>query len=238
MEAETSIGPANDFLHEVKRLCKRNGALFVLDEMITGFRWHLNGAQRYYDIVPDLSAFGKALGNGFAVSALVGRREIMELGGISHKKERVFLLSTTHGAETHVLAAAMKTMEIYKEEKVVDYLWEQGGKLATRLSALICEIGLGDYFQVIGRPCNLVYVTRDQNKIPSQEFRALFLQETIKRGLLIPSLVISFSHTDEDIEKTVDGIGEALLVYKSALEEGVEKYLVGRPVKPVFRAYN
>jgi glutamate-1-semialdehyde 2,1-aminomutase len=106
------------------------------------------------------------------------------------------------------------------------------------LNALSGELGIADHFFVLGRPSNLVYATRDQDKMPSQDFRALFLQETIKRGLLMPSLVISFSHTDEDVEKTVQGVGEALLVYKKALEEGVEKYLIGRPVKPVFRVYN
>jgi glutamate-1-semialdehyde 2,1-aminomutase len=162
----------------------------------------------------------------------------MELGGLFHDKERVFLLSTTHGAETHGLAAAIKTMQIYREEQVVDYLWEKGKKLASRLNALSSQLGLSDHFFVMGRPCNLIYATRDRNKAPSQDFRALFLQETIKQGLLMPSLVISFSHTDEDIEKTVQGVGEALVVYRRALEDGVETYLVGRPVKPVFRVFN
>ncbi|MFZ0932616.1 MAG: aminotransferase class III-fold pyridoxal phosphate-dependent enzyme, partial [Syntrophobacteraceae bacterium] len=198
----------------------------------------LNGAQGLYGITPDLSCFGKAVANGFAVSALVGKKEVMELGGLFHDKERVFLLSTTHGAETHALAAAIRTMQTYKEEDVVGYLWRQGEKLSSRLNAVSAELGLSDFFFVLGKPCNLVYATRDQDKAPSQDFRTLFLQETLKHGLLMPSLVISFSHSDEDIERTVQGVGEALLVYKRALEDGVGKYLAGRPVKPVFRAYN
>ncbi len=238
MEAATAVDPAGDFLHEVQDLCRKNGALLIFDEMITGFRWHLGGAQQYYGIVPDLSTFGKAMANGFAVSALAGKREIMELGGLFHDKERVFLLSTTHGAETHALAAAMKTIETYRERNVVEYLWEKGEKISNRLNRLSDELGLGQYFQVIGKPCNLVYVTRDREKTPSQAFRTLFLQETIKRGLLMPSLVVSFSHTDRDIDRTVEAIGESLLIYKKALHEGIDKYLVGRPVKPVFRRLN
>lgn len=238
MEAEATIPPAGNFLHEVQNLCRGKGSLLILDETITGFRWNLGGAQQLYGIAPDLSTFGKGMGNGFAISALVGRRNIMESGGLYHDRERVFLLSTTFGAETHALAAAIKTMELYKAERVVEYMWEKGAILATQLNRLSGELGLGDFFQVIGRPCNLVYVTRDQQKMPSQAFRTLFLQETIKRGLLMPSLVISFSHSDEDIDKTIQYVGEALLVYKKALEDGVEKYLVGRPVKPVFRTYN
>ncbi|MCL4553176.1 MAG: glutamate-1-semialdehyde 2,1-aminomutase, partial [Candidatus Marsarchaeota archaeon] len=112
MEAERLDPPVNDFLHETQRLCHENGALFILDEIITGFRWHLGGAQKVHNITPDLSTFGKAMANGFSISALVGKREIMELGGLHHNRERVFLLSTTYGAETHSLAASLETMKI------------------------------------------------------------------------------------------------------------------------------
>jgi glutamate-1-semialdehyde 2,1-aminomutase len=238
LEAATSVEPKPGFLQELTTVCHEGGALLVLDEMITGFRWHLGGAQKYYGLEPDLSTFGKAMANGFALSALVGKREIMELGGLFHEKERVFLLSTTHGAESHALAAGLKTMEIYEKENVVEHLWQKGTVLRDRLDELTRELGLEDFFQVAGRPCNLVYVTRDGEKKPSQVFRTLFMQETIRRGLLAPSLVISFSHSEADVAKTVNAIGEALQVYGKALREGPEKYLVGRPVKPVFRARN
>jgi glutamate-1-semialdehyde 2,1-aminomutase len=91
---------------------------------------------------------------------------------------------------------------------------------------------------VLGKESNLIYATRDENGEPSQAFRALFLQETIKQGLLMPSLVVSYSHTDADIDCTVQGVAEALHVYRRALDEGVEKFLLGRPVKPVFREFN
>jgi glutamate-1-semialdehyde 2,1-aminomutase len=238
MELERIDPPADNFLHEVKRICHENGALLIADEIITGFRWHLQGAQKCFDIKPDLSAFGKAMGNGFAISALVGRKDIMELGGLCHDKERVFLLSTTYGAENHTLAAALETMKIYERERVVDTLYRQGERLSNGINRAIAEYHLEDYFQLAGRPCNLLYGTRDQNKQPSQPFRTLFLQETIKQGLLMPSLIVSYCHTDDDIDKTVAGVAQALYVYRRAIDEGVEKYLVGRPVKPVFRKYN
>ena len=178
------------------------------------------------------------MGNGFSVSALLAGKEIMRLGGLYHDKERVFLLSTTHGAEAHSLAAALETMRIYKRDHVVEYLYRQGERLANGINQAISENQLQDYFQVIGKPCNLIYVTRDQEKNRSQPFRTLFLQETIKRGLLMPSLVVSFSHTDEDIDRTIEAIGEALYIYRRALEEGIGKYLRGRSVKPVFRSFN
>ena len=238
MEAATAVAPAQNFLEDVQNLCRQKGALFILDEMITGFRWHIGGAQKFYGLDPDLSTFGKAIANGFSLSALVGKRDIMEIGGLCHNTERVFLLSTTHGAETHALAAALKTIEIYRDKNVVEYLWKIGELVSTQINHAAQELGLGDHFQVIGLPCNLVYATRDREKKPSQPFRTLFLQETIKRGLLMPSLVVSFSHTEQDIRRTIEGVAEALVVYRSALDEGVEKYLVGRPVKPVFRQYN
>jgi glutamate-1-semialdehyde 2,1-aminomutase len=230
--------PQDNYLHRVRDLCHANGAVFILDEMITGFRMHNGGAQTLYGITPDLSCFGKALGNGFAVSALVGKRELMDLGGLFHDKGRVFLLSTTHGAETHALAAAIAVMETYQNEPVVERLHEQGEKLQTSANAVIARHGLSDYVQVLGRPCNLVYATHDQDGRPSQWFRALFMQELIKRGILGPSFVISYAHSDEDVEKTVHAVDEAMEVYGRALEDGVERYLVGGPTRVVYRKYN
>ena len=131
MEPEKNDPPRENFLHEVQRLCCEQGTVFILDEMINGFRWHNGGGQSYHNIVPDLSCFGKAIGNGFAVSALAGKRDLMRLGGTDHDKERVFLLSTTHGAERHSLAAALETMRVYKREPVIEYLWRQGKQLAS-----------------------------------------------------------------------------------------------------------
>src|SRR5208337_434228 len=124
MEAEAATPPVPGYLAQVKELCEARGAVLIFDEMITGFRWHLGGAQKYHGVVPHLSAFGKGIGNGFAVSALAGKREIMRLGGLEHDQPRVFLLSTTHGAETHALAAALETMRIYREEGVIEFLWK------------------------------------------------------------------------------------------------------------------
>lgn len=238
LEAEKYDPPQNNFLHELKRVVQENGALFILDEMITGFRWHLGGAQKKYDIVPDLSAFGKALANGFALSALAGRKDVMERGGLHHDKERVFLMSTTHGAENHALAAALATMKYYKENPVIETLYAQGRKLADGVNRASRELGLEERVSIIGPDCCSVYTTRDQEKEPSQPFRTLFLQETMKRGLLMPSSIVSYSHSDRDIATTVERIAEALVVYKKALDEGIEKYLVGEPIKPVYRKFN
>jgi len=238
MEVERLEPPKADFLQQLKEVCHANGALLIFDEIITGFRWHLGGAQKYHGIVPDLSTFGKAMGNGFSIAALVGKKEIMELGGLYHNKEKVFLLSTTFGAETHALAASLATMKIYETEPVIKHLYHQGERLAKGILQSVQEHHLEDYFGVLGKPCNLLYFTRDLEKQPSQPMRTLFLQEIIKHGIIAPSLVVSYSHTDEDIDHTIDAINEALYVYRKALDEGYDKYLVGRPVKPAVRKYN
>jgi glutamate-1-semialdehyde 2,1-aminomutase len=145
LEAERHEPPGKGFLQGLRDLCTRHGALLVFDEMITGFRWHIGGAQAYHAVEPDLSTFGKAMANGFSVSALVGKREIMELGGLRHSHERVFLLSTTHGAETHALAAAVETMRIYRDEPVIETLYTRGDQLRAGIEVATREHGVHEF---------------------------------------------------------------------------------------------
>jgi glutamate-1-semialdehyde 2,1-aminomutase len=237
MEAEAATPPQPGYLMSIKQLCEERGAVLVFDEMITGFRWHVGGAQKFHGVVPHLSTFGKAMGNGFAVGALAGKHEIMRLGGLDHDQPRVFLLSTTHGAETHALAASLETIKIYRERGVVEFLWKQGVRLRTGVNQAIANHKLGSYVELSGRPCNLIYRTNDDNGEPSQVFRTLFLQELIRGGIIAPSFVVSFSHSDDDIDHTIDAVDQALGIYARALDGGVDKYLVGRPVKPVNRLF-
>ena len=239
LEPACTEEPQEGYLHALQRLCQAKGALLILDEMNTGFRWHNGGAQKLYGIVPDLSTFGKAIANGFSVSALAGRREFMRLGGADHNdRPRVFLLSSTHGAETHALAAAIATMQVYQREAVVEHLYRQGTRLKERADEVIRRHGLVEFVKIVGRPCCLSYATLDQDGRPSQAFRTLFLQETIRRGVLMPSLAVSYSHTDEEIDFTIAAMDGALGIYRRALDEGVERYLIGPPSQNVYRRYN
>lgn len=237
MEAARTEEPKPGYLEQLKSLTHANGALLVFDEMITGFRWHLRGAQQVYSVTADLCTFGKALANGFAVSALAGRSEIMRLGGSGHANERVFLLSTTHGAETHELAAAIATMQFYRDNPVVETLYARGARLRSGFDRMIRENRLEGYVELVSRDCNLLFVTRDAEKQPSQAFRTLFMQELVVRGIVAPSFVVSFSHDDDVIDRTITAAGEALQLYRRALEDGPERYLQGQPVRPVFRRY-
>jgi glutamate-1-semialdehyde 2,1-aminomutase len=239
LEAARSDEPRDGFLHQLKQLCEANGTLLILDEMITGLRWDNGGAQRVYTIEPDLSTWGKALGNGFSVSALAGKREVMRLGGLDHTdRPRVFLLSTTHGAETHALAAAVATMRVYRDEPVIEHLYRQGARLQIGIESAIARHGLARHVKLYGRPCCLLYATLGLDGKPSQALRSLLLQETIKRGVLMPSLVVSYAHTDADIDATIEAVDGALTIYARALEDGPERHLVGRPSQVVYRRFN
>jgi glutamate-1-semialdehyde 2,1-aminomutase len=238
IEAATQTDPPPGYLQGLRDLCTRHGVVLVFDEMITGFRWSEAGAQGVYGVTPDLSTFGKALGNGFAVSALAGKRDLMELGGLRDARERVFLLSTTHGGETHSLAAAMAVMDTYVEEGITQRLHDIGARLAAGVRAVADAAGVGDHVVVRGRDSNLVFATLDQDGRPSQEFRTLFLRQLILGGVIGPSFVVSSALTDEDVDRTVSVVAGACTVYRDALDAGdPSPWLHGRPVKPVFRKY-
>ncbi|MFJ8083079.1 glutamate-1-semialdehyde 2,1-aminomutase [Streptomyces sp. NPDC096205] len=236
LEPATHTEPPPGYLAGLRELADQHGCVLVFDEMITGFRWSEAGAQGLYGVVPDLSTFGKALGNGFAVSALAGRRDLMERGGLRHSDDRVFLLSTTHGAETHSLAAAMAVQTAYVEEGITARLHALGERLAAGVRDAAASMGVGDHVVVRGRASNLVFATLDENLQPSQEYRTLFLRRLLAGGVLAPSFVVSSALGDADIELTVDVVAQACAVYRKALDAGdPAPWLAGRPVKPVFR---
>lgn len=237
LEPATAVEPEPGFLEGLRAICDEQKTLLVFDENITGFRWHTAGAQRVYGVRPDLTAFGKAIGNGFAISALVGPRELMRLGGYRHDHERVFLLSTTHGAEVHALAALLAVVETYEAEATIERLAERGSRLLDTLRPVIERHRLSGHIQLLGRPCNLVFATLDGEGNRSQAFRTLLLQELISRAIIGPSFVVSSSLSDEDIDQTAAAMDGALAVYRDALDHGVERYLRGRSVQPVFRQY-
>lgn len=239
MEPATTSHPPEGYLQKVKDICHKNGALFILDEMITGFRWHLKGAQYYYNVEPDLCTFGKAMANGFSVAALGGKREIMKLGSIEFEgEERVFLLSTTHGAEMSSLAAFLATVEIMKNEPVIQHIWQYGKQLIEIMNKKAKEYGIGDYFYAGGIECSPYYTCYDKDKNASLAFKTLFMQEMIKKGVLMPWISISYSHKEDELEKTSEALDHAFRIYSMALEDGVDKYVEGHIIKPVFRKYN
>ncbi|HEY9766312.1 MAG TPA: aminotransferase class III-fold pyridoxal phosphate-dependent enzyme, partial [Chroococcales cyanobacterium] len=220
-------------------LCHRHGALFILDEMITGYKTGLPGSIAKYGIEPDLATWGKGIANGFSFCCLTGKREVMEIGGIKNKgEEKLFLISTTHGGETHAIAAALATMDVFQGEPVLLHNQAIGALLIREVEGAIQRKGLSSFVSVADCPWMTIFSFRDRQGNPCAGLRTLMMQEMIQRGILFQgSFVPCFSHTEEDVALFVQAFEEALAIYEQALERGYEQYLVGEPAKAVFRKY-
>ena len=239
LEPATNAHPTEGYLQSVQTMCRHYGAVLILDEMITGFRWHLKGAQHYYGLQPDLCTFGKAMANGFSVSCVAGRRDIMELGSIETEgRERLFLLSTTHGAEMAGMGAFVATMQYLQREPVIEHLWRYGQQLIDLINAVAREFGVADSLSAGGVPCSPFYATLDAQGNPSLELRSLFAQEMVRNGVLMPWIALSYRHRDKELELTERALRSTLPIYAQALERGASSYLQGPAIKPVFRRFN
>ncbi len=230
MEPIIIAEPEDNFLQEVKELTHRNGAILIFDEIVTGFRIALGGAQEYYGVTPDLATFGKGMANGMPISAVVGRGEIM-------KEFDEAFYSFTFGGEALSLAAAMATIEEMREKDVIRHLWKQGEKLTNGYNELAQTFGLLDYTKCIGLPEHSAFYFIDAEGNESLEMKSLFQQELLKRGILTIGVhIICFSHSDKDVAKTLEAYGDAMRVLRQAIDEGdIEKHLEGRKVQPVIR---
>ena len=239
MEPATTEEPKNEFLVKVRDLCTKHGIVFILDEMMTGFRWHLKGAQAFFGVEPDLCTFGKGMANGFSVACVSGKREIMSLGSIEPEgQERVFLLSTTHGAEMSGLGAFISTVEFLKKHSVIDHNWEYGRKLISVMEETAKAFEVDGSFKISGFPCSPYFLTLDELNNNSLALRTLFMQEMIKNGVLMPWISICYRHGEEELAKTEKALKNTFEVYQKALKEGAQKFLKGPVVKPVFRKFN
>jgi len=218
-------------------LAHQNGALFIVDEMISGYKSAFPGSTTKYGIEPDMCTWGKGIANGFSFCALTGKKDVMELGGIRKLgEEKVFLASTTHGGETHAIAAGLATIEEFKKHDVIGHNHKIGDLLFAQLQQIIQEKGLEKNIHVGGTSWFSYTMYKDNEGVVSMPLRTLMLQEMIKRGVLYQgAFVPCFSHTEDDVYYFIQAFSESLDVFKMALENGVSKYLVGAETKPVFR---
>jgi glutamate-1-semialdehyde 2,1-aminomutase/spore coat polysaccharide biosynthesis protein SpsF len=224
------VEPEGNFLQRVRDLCSREGCLLIFDEVITGFRLARGGAQEHFGVVPDLACFGKAMANGYPLSAVVGPREIMK------NFEQTFF-SFTFGGETLSLAASLATMKEIAEKEVIAHNWEQGVKIKDGVNVLAREFGVEKFVRCVGLPPRTVVSFSDESGRESLLVKSLFQQECLKRGVLFSGgHNLCYSHSHEDIEY-------ALRVYRTAMEitgeairrDKINESLEGEPVQPVFR---
>ena len=230
MEPVGVVPPAPGFLQAVRDLAHREGALLIFDEIVTGFRLALGGAQEMFGVIPDLSCFGKGMGNGFPIAAVVGPRDLMEVF------DQLFF-SFTFGGEAASLAAALATVREMCDKPVIPHLWRQGERLRDGFNALARAAGLGRHAECVGYPPRTVITFADPAGGDPAVLKTLFLQEAIKRGILLGGgMNVSFSHDDDDVTRTLAAYEAALAEVAAAVKAGdAARRLQGRVVEPVFR---
>ena len=221
--------PKDNFLHKLADLCKEKNVVLIFDEMWTGFRMALGGAQEYFGITPDLATYSKAVANGMPISILTGKREIMDLAD-----EDIFFY-TTFGGEALSLAATKATIEELRDKNVPKFLNNQGQKLKDGYNTIVQKLGM-DYTKAVGYNWRSMATFEDKAGDPLVQ-KSLMQQEMIKRGVLWQGFHnMSFSHTDADVEYTLQALEESLTVLKNAVQKNnLKEMLRGEPVLPVFR---
>jgi glutamate-1-semialdehyde 2,1-aminomutase len=204
LEPMNVVEPLPGFLESVKELAHKHGAILIFDETVTGFRYAIGGAQAHFGVTPDLATFGKGLANGYPVSAVAGRADIMRL------MEEVFF-SFTFGGEALSLAAALATMKKLEREPVTETLYRQGRKLLEKLASIVNEAGAADFLGVAGNPTWSFLLIKDTDTYSQWQIKTLFLQEMFARGILtIGSHNMSYSHSDADLDKLFAAYSEVI----------------------------
>jgi glutamate-1-semialdehyde 2,1-aminomutase len=231
--------PKDDYLQKLRELTRREGTVLIFDEMISGVKFDIRGAHHLLGVYPDLACFGKAYANGYSFSLLAGKRELMELGGLKHNKRRVFLLSQTHSSETIGLAACRATLEECLRVDISRHIWPLGKKLVDGFRALASAEGVADFVRIIGFDCNPQIVCTHPDGTYWPELNTSFHEELISWGVLMPWITITYSHGQEELEQTFEGLQMAMRKIAGVVASGrVRESFVGPPVKPVFRPFN
>ena len=226
-----ATSPREGYLRAAIESAHRHGALFILDEIVTGFRYAIGGAQELFGVIPDMACLGKGMANGYPLAAVVGREEPMRAF------EEIFF-SMTYSGETVSLAAAMATLQVLRSEPALEHIWARGTELRDGIRRL--ADGVSFDVDLAGNPPRSALGFRDEEGRPSTLMRGLFLQECHRRGVLFGGPVFtSYSHSEQDIERTLEVVGAAFEQMDAAHCEGdIEAYLKGPAPGVVFRRYS
>ncbi len=230
LEPMTFTLPKTGFLQGVKDLCKKYGAVLIFDEMITGFRFDIGGAQRLFGVTPDLATFGKGMANGFPLSAIVGCEEIMS------KMDDIFF-SGTFGGEALSLSAAKACINKIVKENVCDKNRLKGLQLKDDVNSLILQLGVSDLFDIQGDPAWTLLNVKAHKQYSSLELKSLFLQECYRHGILITGTHnLNYAHTLADVETLLNVYKPAMQLVKQVCEKGnIDEHFKGEYLKPIFK---
>lgn len=224
-------GPEDEFLHFLKTITSENKSLLIFDEVVSGFRYAIGGASEYYNVKPDLIAFGKGMANGMPLSVVGGKREVLEL--IESKK--VFI-STTFGGETLSMAAALKTIELLSHPDSFNHLWSIGNLIKEALLHLVDKYELDEFVQIIGLAphCGPVFVSNDIN-IDKYDLSSIYNNYMIQNGILTVGIInLSLSHSKKDVLQFIQGAEMAFSKIRAFIDNKYTIDFVGK-VNPVFK---
>ena len=225
-----STYPKDDFLEGVKRICNANGAILIFDETITGFRYSKGGAQELFGVIPDLATFGKGIANGFPISAVVGRRDLMM------EMEQIFF-SGTFGGELLSLAAAKSVLKRHLDGSVTQELNLIGTDLNNRVDKLILDTGMDGILNLSGHPTWKFLNWREVNSFDVATLKTFFMQEMFEKGILILATHnVTLAHSESDITQIAKVYSEVLGNMKSSINDGTLKNkLKVEPLQPLFK---
>ena len=231
LEPTNFVKPKKNFLHDVKELCRKNSCLLIFDEVITGFRMSLGGAQKFFGVTPDLSCIGKAMANGFPISAVLGKKKYMEIF------DEIFF-SFTFGGETSSIAASLTTIEEIKKRGTIDYINKYGEKLITEFNFLSSKFGMQKFIKMTGYGWWPLLCFFDENNKPSKLLESVFRQEITRMGILTRSgIFITGAHSKKVLDKTLQIFEKALKTISYGLKKNcLSSILDGRQIQPVIRA--
>ena len=230
LEPVSATEPHEGYLEVLREMTRAENIVLIFDEVVTGFRVNLGGAQKHYGVTPDLAAFGKGMGNGMPISAVVGRADIMTL------MEDIFY-SGTFGGETLSLAASVAVIDKMKKENVIEHLWETGDTLSQSVEAIVGQHGLNDVLKLTGLAPWKVLNFYDAGDVPKEAIKTSFITGMLREGILIAgSHNVCFSHGNSDIDLVTDAYDMVLKNIRHTLDQGafVENMDVA-PIYPVFQ---
>ena len=227
MEPTLFQKPNSTFLQDVKKLTHENNSILIFDEIVTAFRFSDGGAQKYFGTEPDIAVLGKGIANGMPLSAIVGKSEYMQIF------DDVFF-STTYASDTLSLAASLATIDEIQDKPVIKNMWNVGSDLIHRFNKITKEASLD--LKLTGYPVRMNMECKTMSDEKSILLRSLFVQEMIKKGIFMhPNIkYISYSHTDKEIDMTIDALIDSLPLLKKAVSGNIASFLEGKPAKPVY----
>ena len=231
LEPIQSNGPQEGFLQGVKELANKYGALLVFDEVVSGFRYALGGGSELCGVVPDMAAFGKGMANGYPISAVAGRKEILQ------QIEHGVFVSTTFGGDSISMAAALATIKILEQPGFYEHITKIGTMQRDGIAELIKKYDLGDVLSVSGMPAHAGVSFEGHGSLNYLDIQSVYSQTMIENGILVFAIYnLNKSHTEKEAKAYIEATDKAFALIKEAVEkDSLEGILRGGKVDPVFK---